>query len=340
VQRELRDRGYRVGGVDGRFGPRTRGAVTWFQIKHGLTPTGTVDAGTLAELRSERAPDVTVTRRPKSPPTPTLERVAAPPTTTETTTPIAVLLVLLMLATLALIALLLRSERRARKDPAAPQRPPRSGASRAVLGYVLIDPDAPGAREEVAAATAAIATWCDARDWHLERVIQDTPHLGHHPSDRPGLAYVMDRLSTGRTRGIVVRHLSDIANSAADLGPMLERINDADAFVMAVDELLDTSLPPGRLTAGALVEIGEYRRARIAAQTRDGLAATLREVPELRAWVVAMREQGMSLQAIADTLNAAGVPTLRGGSRWRPAGVQVLAGYKPPPTQEPLRRNG
>ncbi len=53
-----------------------------------------------------------------------------------------------------------------------------------------------------------------------------------------------------------------------------------------------------------------------------------------------MREQGMSLQAIADTLNAAGVPTLRGGSRWRPAGVQVLAGYKPPPAQEPLRRNG
>ena len=40
VQRELHARGYRVGRVDGRFGPRTRGAVSWFQIKHGLEPTG------------------------------------------------------------------------------------------------------------------------------------------------------------------------------------------------------------------------------------------------------------------------------------------------------------
>ena len=53
-----------------------------------------------------------------------------------------------------------------------------------------------------------------------------------------------------------------------------------------------------------------------------------------------MRARGMSLQAIADALNAAGVPTLRGGSHWRPSSVQVLAGYKPPPAHEPIHRNG
>ncbi len=45
----------------------------------------------------------------------------------------------------------------------------------------------------------------------------------------------MDRISAGTACGIVVRHLSDIADSAADLAPMLQWINDADAFVMAVD---------------------------------------------------------------------------------------------------------
>ncbi len=340
VQRELRDRGYRVGRVDGRFGPRTRGAVTWFQIKHGLDPTGTVDGGTLAELRTRPARNVTVTRLPETAPVTVLEGVAATPTPTETNAPVAIVLTLLMLATLALVALLLRAERRPRTEPPAPQRRPMPAVSRAVLGYVVVDPEAAGAREQVAAATAAIAGWCDARDWRLERVIHDTPHLGHHPSDRPGLAYVIDRLSAGHARGVVVRHLSDIADSAADLAPMLQWINDADAFVMAVDGFVDTNLPPGRVTAGALVELGEFKRTRIAAHTRDGSAPTLHEVPELRARIVAMREQGMSLQAIADTLNAAGVPTLRGGSRWRPAGVQVLAGYKPPPAQEPLRRNG
>ena len=43
-----------------------------------------------------------------------------------------------------------------------------------------------------------------------------------------------------------------------------------------------------------------------------------------------MRSGGMSLQAIADALNEAGVPTLRGGARWRPSSVQAATGYKRP----------
>ena len=43
-----------------------------------------------------------------------------------------------------------------------------------------------------------------------------------------------------------------------------------------------------------------------------------------------MRASGMTLQAIADTLNSEGVPTLRGGSEWRPSSVQAATGYKRP----------
>ena len=43
-----------------------------------------------------------------------------------------------------------------------------------------------------------------------------------------------------------------------------------------------------------------------------------------------MREDGMTLQAIADALNADGVPTLRGGAMWRPSSVQRAAGYRRP----------
>jgi hypothetical protein len=39
---------------------------------------------------------------------------------------------------------------------------------------------------------------------------------------------------------------------------------------------------------------------------------------------------GWTLQAIADELNADGVPTLRGGAEWRPSSVQSAAGYKRP----------
>ena len=80
----------------------------------------------------------------------------------------------------------------------------------------------------------------------------------------------MDRINTGTACGIVVRHLSDLADSAADLTQMLQWINEADAFVMAVDEWLDPNLPPGRLSAGALVELSEWRSRRVAPADRTG----------------------------------------------------------------------
>jgi peptidoglycan hydrolase-like protein with peptidoglycan-binding domain len=50
IQRMLRRSGYQSGDVDGRFGPRTRASVQWFQMKHGYEPTGVVEAATLTHL--------------------------------------------------------------------------------------------------------------------------------------------------------------------------------------------------------------------------------------------------------------------------------------------------
>jgi hypothetical protein len=48
-----------------------------------------------------------------------------------------------------------------------------------------------------------------------------------------------------------------------------------------------------------------------------------------------MRGAHMTLQAIADQLNAEGVPTLRGGAMWRPSSVQAALGYRRPSTRTP-----
>jgi hypothetical protein len=47
LQRILRSLGYACGPADGLFGPRTQASLQWFQIKHGLRPTGSADAETL-----------------------------------------------------------------------------------------------------------------------------------------------------------------------------------------------------------------------------------------------------------------------------------------------------
>jgi hypothetical protein len=52
--------------------------------------------------------------------------------------------------------------------------------------------------------------------------------------------------------------------------------------------------------------------------------------PRLRERIARMRVEGMTLQAIADLLNAEGVPTVRGGAKWRPSSVQTAVGYQRP----------
>jgi putative peptidoglycan binding protein len=74
VQRMLRQLGYAVGPVDGRFGPRTRSAVGWFQRKHGLTIDGIAGLQTLERLR-QRARDGSATTNVEAAP-----QVPAPPT--------------------------------------------------------------------------------------------------------------------------------------------------------------------------------------------------------------------------------------------------------------------
>ncbi len=61
---------------------------------------------------------------------------------------------------------------------------------------------------------------------------------------------------------------------------------------------------------------------------RPSARPAVADSPELKERIVGMRAQGMTLQAIADVLNAEGVPTVRGGACWRPSSVHAATGYK------------
>jgi hypothetical protein len=62
--------------------------------------------------------------------------------------------------------------------------------------------------------------------------------------------------------------------------------------------------------------------------------------PDLKERILQMRAEGMTLQAIADRLNAEGVPTVRGGTKWRHSSVQAAAGYKRRRPRIPLVPSG
>ena len=82
---------------------------------------------------------------------------------------------------------------------------------------------------------------------------------------------------------------------------------------------------------------GSVNRGELRERTRKGLQAArlngrprgrpaVADDPELRKRITQMRDQGMTLQAIADRLNEEGVPTVRGGAKWRPS--SVAAGHR------------
>jgi Putative peptidoglycan binding domain/Resolvase, N terminal domain/Recombinase len=64
--------------------------------------------------------------------------------------------------------------------------------------------------------------------------------------------------------------------------------------------------------------------------------AAVKDRPELLERITAMRSANLSLQQIADQLNAEKVPTLRGGRQWRPSSIQVALGYRRPAPRDRL----
>ena len=58
LQWRLRALGYRPGPIDGIFGPRTRAAVGWFQVKHGFHVDGRASFAVVRHLRDRTTPAV------------------------------------------------------------------------------------------------------------------------------------------------------------------------------------------------------------------------------------------------------------------------------------------
>jgi DNA invertase Pin-like site-specific DNA recombinase len=120
---------------------------------------------------------------------------------------------------------------------------------------------------------------------------------------------------------------------------VLEWFTRSESRLLVVAEQLDTNKRSGRLTAGALIEVAGWERKRLSGRTRNGLQAArmkggpgggrvVADDPGLLQQITQMRAQGMTLQAIAERVNAEGVPTVRGGAKWRPSSVQAATGYK------------
>jgi peptidoglycan hydrolase-like protein with peptidoglycan-binding domain len=214
-----------------------------------------------------------------------------------------------------------------------------------VIGYVTTCNDAWSDADEGSAV--AIEATCEGSDWSLFEIVCDREN--GRTLDRPGLSYALERIAEGQARGLVVSDLQRLSRSPDDLGVLMAWFRDANATLVALDLDLDTSTPAGRQVASTLIALGNgERRSAQAAPARGADAPTpsrpaVKDRPELMERISIMRSANMTLQQIADQLNAESVPTLRGGRQWRPSSIQTALGYTRPGPRDrlpPLHNRG
>jgi DNA invertase Pin-like site-specific DNA recombinase len=216
----------------------------------------------------------------------------------------------------------------------------RSGSPPAkAIGYASCALPGSAAALELKEQAEVITGECKLRGLELLEVVGEHSPKGGRASSRPGLEYALSRIDSGAASGLVVVELSRLTHSVTELGRTLKWLLDRDVRVVASVDALDTHTESGRLAAGLLVSVSGWERSRISERTRHGLEAArmngrsvgrpaVADNPGLSQRIVAMRAEGMTLQAIADLLNDEGVPTVRGGAKWRHSSVQAAAGYR------------
>jgi DNA invertase Pin-like site-specific DNA recombinase/peptidoglycan hydrolase-like protein with peptidoglycan-binding domain len=226
------------------------------------------------------------------------------------------------------------------RDEEVQRSPSRLQPGEPVIGYITVSSE--GNRNEADAAVHHIEAACESAGWELAEVVSDRE--SGRGLERPGLAYALQQIAEGKARGLVVSDLRRLSRSIVDLGALMEWFRDARAGLVALDLGVDTSTPAGHEVAATLITLGDWEHERIARRTRSGLAEVRKsgrpsgrpavsDRPDLVERITAMRNANMTLQAIADQLNAEGVPTLRGGAMWRPSSVQAALGYRRPGTR-------
>lgn len=120
-----------------------------------------------------------------------------------------------------------------------------------------------------------------------------------------------------------------------DFTAIMARAQKQGWALVALDCAVDTTTPAGEAMANVLATFAQFEQRLISQRTREALAAKRasgiqlgrrQEVASAIAErIVRERAAGTTWSAIADRLNAEGVPTAHGGARWWPSSDRAVA---------------
>lgn len=185
------------------------------------------------------------------------------------------------------------------------------------------------------AQAVAIRAEATRRGWDLE-IIADEGESGSK-IDRPGLLIAKDALARGEAQALIVARQDRLMRSSLGWAQIVSQSKDQKWSLICLDINLDTASPMGECMGSILAAVAQFELESIRKRTKDALAvkksqgyrlgrpATMAD--ETRARINALRNSGVTLQGVADTLNTEGIPTARGGSKWYASTVQKAIAY-------------
>jgi DNA invertase Pin-like site-specific DNA recombinase len=161
---------------------------------------------------------------------------------------------------------------------------------------------------------------------------------GKSMSNRLALQEALKVLNAGGAEVLYVAKLERLARSVQDFHAILAMSAKYGWRLIALDGSIDTATPAGKfmttIYAGfAELESGikserqkENHATRRAQGVRWGVdkGNAPETAPEIRARIITLNAQGVSLNQIARDLNAEGVPTTRGGAKWYASTVRGI----------------
>ena len=175
------------------------------------------------------------------------------------------------------------------------------------------------------AQRGALEAEANKRGWGPASLVVEVAS-GKNIKNRPQLLAALNDLDAGRAEVLMVTKVDRVGRSLLDVLRLAERATKNGWHLVVLECQVDTSTPQGRFVLQALAAVAELERGLISQRTKDALkakkaqgarlGAPIKLPAEVRQQIVALRAAGVSLAKIAATLEAAGVPTARGGGRW------------------------
>jgi DNA invertase Pin-like site-specific DNA recombinase len=154
------------------------------------------------------------------------------------------------------------------------------------------------------------------------------------PDRRPGLSGAICALDAGEASILMVAKIDRLGRSFSDLALLTPLAERHGWGITALNSPLDASTPMGKVMTGMMALFAQLERDLIRERTAAALQVRKAEgvqlgqpsrvSPTTRAKLAKLRAEGLTWQAIADIMNADGIPSGSGVPAWHPWTAQRL----------------